>query len=304
MTCSTRASCLGLRRGGARHRVRARRRRRAAAVGRFRAPTNATTGERLDAPGRRVIDTSQCDPSAHDTGRQRRHDQDRDEPAPVGHLLGVQRDPEGRVGVLLVHQRARRRHVAGKKYKIKLVSKDDAYDPAQTSTNVDTLINSNKVFALFNTVGTKNNLGIRETVNSDCTPPSELMYEKYAGLALQDRVERRVRARQRQARAELDRVAGDALGERRGVALRRVDDRRRTRRRGPARRGRGRRWPQSLRPLPHAATTSAKHGSERHRPRNLRTPAPRRTSVMASFLSSRRGPEHHRSDERVVDAVT
>jgi branched-chain amino acid transport system substrate-binding protein len=60
--------------------------------------------------------------------------------------------------------------VAGKKYKINLVSKDDAYDAARTSTNVDTLINSDKVFALFNTVGTKNNLGIRETVNSDCVP--------------------------------------------------------------------------------------------------------------------------------------
>jgi branched-chain amino acid transport system substrate-binding protein len=60
--------------------------------------------------------------------------------------------------------------VAGKKYKIQLVSKDDAYDAARTSTNVDTLINSDKVFALFNTVGTKNNLGVRETVNSDCVP--------------------------------------------------------------------------------------------------------------------------------------
>ena len=60
--------------------------------------------------------------------------------------------------------------VAGKKYHIELVSKDDAYDPAQTSTNVNNLINTDKVFALFNTVGTKNNLGIRETVNSDCVP--------------------------------------------------------------------------------------------------------------------------------------
>ncbi|HEY5170231.1 MAG TPA: ABC transporter substrate-binding protein, partial [Acidimicrobiia bacterium] len=60
--------------------------------------------------------------------------------------------------------------VAGKKYQIKLVSKDDAYDAARTSSNVNELINSDKVFALFNTVGTKNNLGIRETVNSDCVP--------------------------------------------------------------------------------------------------------------------------------------
>jgi ABC-type branched-subunit amino acid transport system substrate-binding protein len=60
--------------------------------------------------------------------------------------------------------------VAGKQYKIQLVDKDDAYDAAKTSTNVDQLINSDKVFALFNVVGTKNNLGIRETVNADCVP--------------------------------------------------------------------------------------------------------------------------------------
>jgi branched-chain amino acid transport system substrate-binding protein len=60
--------------------------------------------------------------------------------------------------------------VAGKKYQIQLDSKDDAYDPARTSSNVDTLLNGDKVFALFNTVGTKNNLGVRETVNSDCVP--------------------------------------------------------------------------------------------------------------------------------------
>src|SRR5438552_3657546 len=60
--------------------------------------------------------------------------------------------------------------IAGKKYKIKLVSKDDAYDASKTSTNVDTLINSDKVFSLMNVVGTKNNLGVRVTVNDDCVP--------------------------------------------------------------------------------------------------------------------------------------
>jgi branched-chain amino acid transport system substrate-binding protein len=61
--------------------------------------------------------------------------------------------------------------VAGKKYKIQLVSKDDAYDAAKTSGNVDTLINSDKVFGLFNVVGTKNNLGIRESVTyPNCVP--------------------------------------------------------------------------------------------------------------------------------------
>jgi branched-chain amino acid transport system substrate-binding protein len=60
--------------------------------------------------------------------------------------------------------------VAGKKYKIKLVAKDDQYIATQTVSNVQSLIADNKVFALFNVVGTKNNLAIRNTVNEDCVP--------------------------------------------------------------------------------------------------------------------------------------
>lgn len=60
--------------------------------------------------------------------------------------------------------------VAGKKYKIKLIDKDDAYNASQTVTNVQSLINDDKVFALFNVVGTKNNLAIRNTVNTQCVP--------------------------------------------------------------------------------------------------------------------------------------
>ncbi len=60
--------------------------------------------------------------------------------------------------------------VAGKKYKVELVAKDDAYDSAKTVTNADELINNDKVFGLFNVVGTKNNLAIRDTVNEDCVP--------------------------------------------------------------------------------------------------------------------------------------
>ena len=60
--------------------------------------------------------------------------------------------------------------VAGKKYQIKLVAKDDAYDAGKTVTNVQSLINDTKVFALFNVVGTKNNLAIRNTVNTQCVP--------------------------------------------------------------------------------------------------------------------------------------
>jgi branched-chain amino acid transport system substrate-binding protein len=60
--------------------------------------------------------------------------------------------------------------VAGKKYKLELITKDDAYDAQKTVTNVQTLINDDKVFALFNTVGTKNNLAIRNQTNSECVP--------------------------------------------------------------------------------------------------------------------------------------
>ena len=60
--------------------------------------------------------------------------------------------------------------VAGKKYQIKLVDKDDQYNASQTVTNVQSLIDDTKVFALFNVVGTKNNLAIRNTVNTRCVP--------------------------------------------------------------------------------------------------------------------------------------
>ena len=60
--------------------------------------------------------------------------------------------------------------IAGKKYKINLIDKDDAYNASQTFTNVQSLITDQKVFSLFNVVGTKNNLAIRNTVNSACVP--------------------------------------------------------------------------------------------------------------------------------------
>jgi len=60
--------------------------------------------------------------------------------------------------------------VAGKKYKIKLVAKDDAYVASRTVTNVQSLLNDDHVFALFNVVGTKNNLAIRDLVNRECVP--------------------------------------------------------------------------------------------------------------------------------------
>jgi branched-chain amino acid transport system substrate-binding protein len=60
--------------------------------------------------------------------------------------------------------------VAGKKYQIQLVDKDDAYQADKTVANVRSLITDDKVFALFNVVGTKNNLAIRDYITSQCVP--------------------------------------------------------------------------------------------------------------------------------------
>jgi branched-chain amino acid transport system substrate-binding protein len=60
--------------------------------------------------------------------------------------------------------------VAGKQYKIKLTALDDAYDAAKTATNIQTLVNQDHVFGLFNVVGTKNNIGARDFINSTCVP--------------------------------------------------------------------------------------------------------------------------------------
>jgi branched-chain amino acid transport system substrate-binding protein len=60
--------------------------------------------------------------------------------------------------------------VAGKKYKIELESKDDAYDAQRTFANAQSLVEDDGVFALFNVVGTKNNLALRDYVNDSCIP--------------------------------------------------------------------------------------------------------------------------------------
>lgn len=60
--------------------------------------------------------------------------------------------------------------VKGKKYTIELVAKDDAYQAERTVQNVTGLVNDDAVFALFNVVGTKNNLAIRDFVSTQCVP--------------------------------------------------------------------------------------------------------------------------------------
>ena len=60
--------------------------------------------------------------------------------------------------------------IAGTKYQIELVAKDDGYSSDQTVANVDGLIADDNVFALFNVVGTRNNLAIRDVVQEECIP--------------------------------------------------------------------------------------------------------------------------------------
>jgi branched-chain amino acid transport system substrate-binding protein len=54
--------------------------------------------------------------------------------------------------------------------KIVVDSKDDAYKPDQTKTNVDEAMQSGKYAALFTTLGTPNNLGIWDSTNEECMP--------------------------------------------------------------------------------------------------------------------------------------
>jgi branched-chain amino acid transport system substrate-binding protein len=60
--------------------------------------------------------------------------------------------------------------IDGEKYTIELIAEDDQYAADQTVTNVNKLINDDRVFALFNVVGTKNNLAIRDLVSENCVP--------------------------------------------------------------------------------------------------------------------------------------
>ena len=62
--------------------------------------------------------------------------------------------------------------VAGKKYQIKVVDKDDEYNAAKSATNINELVgpDGSKAFAVFNVVGTANNLAIRDSLGENCVP--------------------------------------------------------------------------------------------------------------------------------------
>jgi branched-chain amino acid transport system substrate-binding protein len=62
--------------------------------------------------------------------------------------------------------------VAGKKYKIEVEDKDDEYNPARTSSNVEELVGTegDQAFGVFNVVGTANNIAIRDFLGDLCVP--------------------------------------------------------------------------------------------------------------------------------------
>ena len=62
--------------------------------------------------------------------------------------------------------------VAGKKYKIKVVDKDDEYNASKTVANIneEVGVSGDKAFAVFNVVGTANNIAIRESLAENCVP--------------------------------------------------------------------------------------------------------------------------------------
>jgi branched-chain amino acid transport system substrate-binding protein len=62
--------------------------------------------------------------------------------------------------------------IAGTKYTITTEDKDDQYNPATTSQNIDELVGTDgeNAFATFSVVGTANNLALRDTLNELCVP--------------------------------------------------------------------------------------------------------------------------------------
>jgi branched-chain amino acid transport system substrate-binding protein len=62
--------------------------------------------------------------------------------------------------------------VNGKKYKIEIEDQDDEYNPARTAANIDELVGTDgdKAFAVFNVVGTANNIAIRDVLGDLCVP--------------------------------------------------------------------------------------------------------------------------------------
>jgi branched-chain amino acid transport system substrate-binding protein len=62
--------------------------------------------------------------------------------------------------------------IAGESYQIEVEDQDDEYNPARTASNIEELVGTNgdEAFAVFNVVGTANNIAIRDLLGDLCVP--------------------------------------------------------------------------------------------------------------------------------------
>ena len=140
----------------------------------------ATTGRRRrrrehDHRGRRrqsAASTPQL-PDRHQHGRRgRRHHHPGVVVPAVGPDRGVLGDLEGLQGLLPDGERSGGVDIGGKKYKIEVKDKDDEYNASKTVQNINDLVgvDGTGAFAVFNVVGTANNIAIREKLGALCVP--------------------------------------------------------------------------------------------------------------------------------------
>ncbi len=145
----------------------------AAACGSSRKTSSSTApGGNTTGPGgtSKVVDTSKC-PAGNDSvgvnGNTITIGTSLPESGVYGAFIAIE---QGERAFFQYQNAAGGVEIAGKRYQINLVDKDDQYIASKTVTNVQSLIDDSKVFALFNTVGTKNNLAIRNLVDTQCVP--------------------------------------------------------------------------------------------------------------------------------------
>ncbi|CAN5129611.1 ABC transporter substrate-binding protein [soil metagenome] len=62
--------------------------------------------------------------------------------------------------------------IAGESYEIEVIDEDDEYNASQTVQNINELVGTegDRAFAVFNVVGTANNLAIRDVLDENCVP--------------------------------------------------------------------------------------------------------------------------------------
>jgi branched-chain amino acid transport system substrate-binding protein len=132
---------------------------------------NASTGGNADEAAASSIDTSNCvsDPTAEIEGNELKLVNSSPSSGPAAAFAAI------KTGWKAAFQKINDGggiDIGGKKFTVTVSDKDDQYNAAQTSTNIDELIGTNGDggFAAFQVVGTANNLAIRDSLNELCVP--------------------------------------------------------------------------------------------------------------------------------------